>query len=85
MTRTLTRTAIAASVLLAVTFTAGLAVPRAQADPSLPEIHLALAQIYFDLKRLDEARREVELELKLVPGSQAALTLRQKIEQGQER
>lgn len=55
----------------------------ANADPSLPEIHLALAQIYLERKRIPEARMEIELELKLIPESQAALLLKQKTDAAQ--
>ncbi len=51
----------------------------AQADPKLPGIHLALAQIYLSKNRLDEAQREISLELDLVPGSVAALSLQGRI------
>ena len=52
----------------------------ANADPMLPEIHLTLAQVHLERKHISEARREIELELKLIPESQAALLLKQKIE-----
>jgi tetratricopeptide (TPR) repeat protein len=52
----------------------------AQTDPALPEIHLAIALICLELKRLDEALAAVELELKLVPESKAALEAKAKIE-----
>jgi tetratricopeptide (TPR) repeat protein len=51
----------------------------AQADPKLPGIHLALAQIYLNQNHLDEAQREIGLELDLVPGSVAALRLQERI------
>jgi tetratricopeptide (TPR) repeat protein len=41
----------------------------ARADPTLPEIHLAMAQIHMEQKRWDEARRELERERALVPAS----------------
>jgi tetratricopeptide (TPR) repeat protein len=47
----------------------------ARADPTLPEIHLAMAQIYMEQKRWAEARREIELELALVPESAGARAL----------
>jgi Tfp pilus assembly protein PilF len=50
-----------------------------ETDPQLPEIHLALALIYLDLKRPDEASKEIELELKLVPESKKALAVKQQI------
>lgn len=52
----------------------------ALADPNLPEIHLGIALICLELKRFDEALENVNLELKLVPGSKAAGEARQKIE-----
>jgi tetratricopeptide (TPR) repeat protein len=51
----------------------------AEADPQLPEIHLALALIFLELKRFDEASREIELELKLVPESKKAQEVKQQI------
>ena len=51
----------------------------AQADPKLPGIHLALAQIYLNNNRLEEAQREIALELDLVPGSASALSLQKRI------
>jgi tetratricopeptide (TPR) repeat protein len=52
----------------------------ARSDPKLPEVHLALALLLLELKRADEARAEIDLELKLVPESKAALETRAKIE-----
>ena len=52
----------------------------ARVDPKLPEIHLGLALIYFEQKRLAEASREIELELKLAPESKKAAELKQKID-----
>jgi tetratricopeptide (TPR) repeat protein len=52
----------------------------AKADPKLPEIHLAMALILEELKRYDDALREIELELKLVPESKAAAENKAKIE-----
>jgi len=52
----------------------------AKSDPRLPEIHLALALIFLEEKKFDEARKEIELELALVPGSKAALAARLKID-----
>ena len=51
----------------------------ARSDPKLPEIHLALALIYLELKRFDEASAEINLELKLVPESKAAAETKAKI------
>jgi len=52
----------------------------ARSDPKLPEIHLALALIYLELKRYDDAMEEIELELKLVPESKTAQETKKKIE-----
>jgi tetratricopeptide (TPR) repeat protein len=52
----------------------------AQFDPKLPEIHLAIALICFELKKLDEAQAAIELELSLVPESKGALEAKAKIE-----
>jgi tetratricopeptide (TPR) repeat protein len=52
------------------------------ADPALPGLHLAMAQIYSRLGKSAEARTEVERELALVPDSAAAKALRQKLEAG---
>lgn len=54
----------------------------AQADPRLPEIHLALAEIYLRQGKSAEARREIEQELALVPESAAALALKKKLDAG---
>lgn len=51
----------------------------ARSDSKMPEIHLALALIYLELKRFDEARAEIELELRLVPESKAAAETKAKI------
>jgi len=52
----------------------------AQADPRLPEIHLALAQIHLEQKNWAEARKEVERELAIVPESAGALALKRRLE-----
>jgi tetratricopeptide (TPR) repeat protein len=52
----------------------------AQADPKLPEIHFALAQIYVEQKNWPSARAEVERELAIVPESAGALALQRRIE-----
>lgn len=52
----------------------------AQADPRLPEIHLALAQIHFQQKNWASARQEIERELALVPESVAAQALLRRLE-----
>jgi len=52
----------------------------AQADPRLPEIHLALAQIHLEQKNYGEARKEIERELAIVPESAGARALKQRLE-----
>lgn len=52
----------------------------ARSDPSLPEIHLAMAVILLELKKFDEALAQIELELRLVPESKAAAEIKAKIE-----
>src|SRR6266481_7589318 len=52
----------------------------ARSDPKMPEIHLAMALIWLELKKFDDALGEVQLELKLVPESKAALDARARIE-----
>jgi tetratricopeptide (TPR) repeat protein len=52
----------------------------ARSDPKLPELHLGMALILIELQRLDDALHEVELELALVPESNAALEVKAKIE-----
>jgi tetratricopeptide (TPR) repeat protein len=47
----------------------------AQADPGLPEIHLAMAQIHLEQKRWADARQEIERERQLVPDSAGARAL----------
>jgi len=47
----------------------------AQSDPSLPEVHLAMAQIHLDEKRWPEARQEIERELTILPESAGARAL----------
>jgi len=47
----------------------------AKADPALPEIHLAMAQIHLEQKRWAEARQEIERELQIVPESAGARAL----------
>ena len=48
-------------------------------DPSLPEIHLALAQIHMEHERWDDARREIDAELRLVPDSAGARALQDRL------
>lgn len=52
----------------------------AQADPTLPGVHMALAQIHVKLKQLDDARREISSELEIVPESAAALAFKQHLD-----
>ena len=52
----------------------------AQADPTLPEIHLALAEIYFEQGKKAEARKEIEQELAIVPESAGAAALKKKLD-----
>ena len=52
----------------------------ARANPKLPEIHLAMALIWLEMKKSDEALSEIGLELELVPESKAALETKAKIE-----
>jgi tetratricopeptide (TPR) repeat protein len=52
----------------------------AQADPKLPEIHLALAQIHLEQKSYGEARKEIDRELAIVPESAGARALKQRLE-----
>jgi tetratricopeptide (TPR) repeat protein len=57
----------------------------AQADPKLPEVHLALAQIHAEQKSWASARVEIERELAIVPESAAALALQRRIEAEEKR
>lgn len=47
----------------------------AEADPWLPEIHLAMAQIHLEQGRYADARREAEREIEVVPESAGARAL----------
>jgi len=47
----------------------------AQVDPTLPELHLAMAQVHLEQRRWAEARREIERELAIVPESAGARAL----------
>ncbi len=51
----------------------------AEADPTLPEVHLAMAQIHMEQKRWAEARREIERELALIPDSVGAQALAERL------
>ena len=53
----------------------------ARVDPKLPEIHLAMALIFLELKDYAAAAREIELELALAPESRPARELKQRIEE----
>ena len=52
----------------------------AQSNPRLPEIHLGMAIILLELKKLDEALAEINLELQLVPESKVAAEVKAKIQ-----
>jgi tetratricopeptide (TPR) repeat protein len=51
----------------------------AEADPALPEVHLAMAQIHMEQKRWPDARREIERELALIPASAGARALAERL------
>jgi len=51
----------------------------AEAGPILPGIHLAIAQIYFEQGKTEDARREIDLELAIVPESSAAKGIQKQI------
>lgn len=52
----------------------------AEADPKLPEIHLALAQMHLEQKNWAAAREEIERELALVPQSAGARELKRRLD-----
>jgi tetratricopeptide (TPR) repeat protein len=52
----------------------------AAADPTLPEIHLSLAQIHMELKNWEDARKEIERELAIVPESAGARALLERLQ-----
>jgi Tfp pilus assembly protein PilF len=52
----------------------------ARSDPKMPEIHLAIALIWLEMEKFDEALSEINLELELVPESKAAAETKAKIE-----
>jgi Flp pilus assembly protein TadD len=52
----------------------------AEEDPTLPEVHLAMAQIHLEQKRYAEARREIEKELALLPESAGARSLEKRLQ-----
>jgi tetratricopeptide (TPR) repeat protein len=51
----------------------------ARADPTLPEVHLAMAQVHLEQKRWAEARMEAERELAIVPESAGARALLERL------
>jgi predicted Zn-dependent protease len=53
----------------------------AAADPRLPEVHLALAELYLRERQLDRAAAAVAAELEIQPQSRAALALRARIDE----
>ncbi len=56
----------------------------ADADATLPDVHLALARIHLEAGRIREAQDEIHRELAIVPYSKDALQLNAKIERGQQ-
>ncbi len=52
------------------------------ADPTIPDLHLALARIHLDAGRVDDAEREIARELAIVPFGKDALELKERIERG---
>ncbi len=52
----------------------------AEADPSLPDIHLALAATYLDEGRLEDAAAEIHRELAILPSGKEALALEARID-----
>ncbi len=54
-----------------------------KADPKLPGVHLMLARVYQRQHKIAEARKEVEMELSIMPGSVMALRLQQQLAPGQ--
>jgi tetratricopeptide (TPR) repeat protein len=55
----------------------------AEVDPTLPDVHLALARIHLDAGRVRDADAEIVRELAIVPYSTEALQLKSKIERQQ--
>jgi predicted Zn-dependent protease len=53
----------------------------ASADPALPEVHLALGELYLRGNQLDAAAAAAARELEIAPQSRAALALQARIEQ----
>ena len=52
----------------------------ALADPTLPEVHLALAQIHLERKSWEDARKEIDRELAIVPESAGAQALLRRLQ-----
>jgi tetratricopeptide (TPR) repeat protein len=50
-----------------------------EADPTLPEVHLVMAQIHMEQKRWADARREIDRELALIPDSAGARALAERL------
>jgi len=50
------------------------------ADPELPEVHLAISTILLEQKEYDQALAEIDAELRVVPESKAAAELKAKID-----
>jgi predicted Zn-dependent protease len=57
----------------------------ASADPGLPEVHLALGDLYLRENQLDAAAAAAAKELAIAPQSRAALALQARIEQARAR
>jgi predicted Zn-dependent protease len=57
----------------------------ASADPGLPEVHLALAELYLRENQVDAAAAAVGRELAIAPQSRAALALQARIEEARAR
>jgi len=51
----------------------------ARSDPKMPEIHLAMALIWLEMKKFDEALSEIKLELQLAPESKVAADAKARI------
>ena len=47
-----------------------------EADPKLPDLHLALAQLYAQQGQIAESLQQIDMELAIVPDSLAALTMK---------
>jgi Flp pilus assembly protein TadD len=51
-----------------------------RSDPAIPEVHLAMALTYLEMRKFDEAASEIAQELELVPESKAAAEVKAKIQ-----